>query len=351
MRPLVRPIIRLVIACMLVAILHAGTSCKRTLAKRDAGGSSEGDDADEQLQEKIDEYVKCLNALSTPVRKSRHRYLTWIPSSGPVGNESFADIHKLPAGAAAQCAAGVAKAKTLPPNVVTLENAAAEFASAASEVDRLTNDAQRYFETKEFRADRFARGKAMHPRLMAAWDRFSRADAALHDIIDGITKPLARRVLQRIEREDGKRFRYHRKDVLITARELVEASDPVTNDHAVDFPLYVSADEAFETSLRNLEAYGALQRADLSKEKLAPSYPKAETNYDAFLAAARSYQKAAKDFLLCLREAPARAKTATSTIDVELVDNCGDAPGWKRGEEVVKKYNDFVQVSNDAPFP
>ena len=44
-----------------------------------------------------------------------------------------------------------------------------------------------YYELRLYKDDKWGKGKAMHPRLMAAWDRFSKADTGLHDTLDGIT--------------------------------------------------------------------------------------------------------------------------------------------------------------------
>src|SRR5262249_12009579 len=147
------------------------------------------------------------------------------------------------------CSVGTAKSKTMPPSDVKLEGAGQEFADSAADVDKLINDASAYFDMKAFRDDKWAKGKLLHPQLMQGFDRFSKADRSLHDTLDGITKPLAQRVLARIEREEGKKFRYGRKKVLITARELVEAADPTGEDPDVDFTLYQSTYSDFEKAL------------------------------------------------------------------------------------------------------
>src|SRR4029079_9227481 len=111
----------------------------------------------------------------------------------------------------------------LPPKDAKLEAAGDEFAKTVMELDGLIDEVFVYYDQKNFKDDKFAKGKAMHPRLMAAFSAFSKADTGLHQTLVGITKPLAQRALARIEREEGKKFRYHRKHVLLTARELVEA--------------------------------------------------------------------------------------------------------------------------------
>lgn len=346
------------VAAVMVSAVVGTAGCKKLLAKKDAGagasssgGGTAQDDADEQLQEKLDEYIKCLNALSSSIHQSRSRYLTYIPRTGPTGREGFADLYRLPLGATANCSAGIARSKAMPPSDPKLEAAGGEFAESAAEIDRLITEADRYYDNKDFRDDKWTKGKLLHPRLMASWARFSKADKGLHDTLDGITKPLAQRVLGRIEREDGKKFRYHRKNVLITSRELVEASDPIGEDDDIDFGLYSAAYTTFEKALDDLQAYGALHKSELSNQKTSPSWPMADSNYDAFVKESGHFKKASKEFWRCLRDAPAKAKAPSGKIDMDKMGNCADGPAWKQGDEVIKQYNEFIRTSNNQPFP
>lgn len=349
--------IRIVATAACVVLSTSG--CKNLLKKKsgaDAGVSTTAaltgqDLADEQLQEKLDEYIKCLNSLSSSIHQSRHRYLTYIPKTGPTGREQFADLYKLPASATASCSAGVSRSKSLPPAEPKLESAGQEFSLAASEIDRLMTEMDTYYEMKLFRDDKWVKGKAMHPRLMTSWDKFSKADKNLHDTLDGITKPLAQRVLSRIDREEGKKFRYGRKKVLIAARELIEASDPIGDDDDIDFQLYSASYTEFEKGLDELIAYGSMHKADLANQKLAPAWPMAESNYESFVKEATDFKKAAKEFWRCLRDAPAKAKTPSGKIDMDKIGNCADGPAWKQGDEVIKQYNEFIRTSNSHQFP
>lgn len=346
---------------LLACVALTSTGCKTLLKKKfgaqDAGVSTTtaalgGQDlADEQLQEKLDEYIKCLNSLSSSIHQSRHRYFTYIPRTGPTGREAMADLYKLPVGATANCSAGVSRSKTMPPSEPKLEEAGTEFSLAATEIDRLMTEMDTYYELRLFKDDKWAKGKAMHPKLVEAWGRFSKADKDLHDTLDGITKPLAQRVLGRIEREDGKKFRYGRKKVLITARELVEASDPVGEDDDIDGALYVAAYTEFEKGLDELIAYGTANRAELTKAN-NPAFPMAESNYNQFVKEAGDFKRAAKEFWRCLQDAPAKAKTPSGKIDMDKLGNCSNGvAAWKTGDEVIKQYNEFIRTSNSRQFP
>jgi hypothetical protein len=347
-----------VVVTGLILSAAAGTlGCKNLLKKTlkaDAGATASSatpqDLADEQLQVKLDEYIKCLNSLSSPIHQSRQRYLSFIPKSGPTGKEANAGLYKLNPGTTANCSAGVARAQTEPPSDPKLESVGTEYAAAAADVDQLMSDADNYFELRLFKNDHWEKGKALHPKLMAGWSRFNKADRALHDTLDGITKPLAQRTLGRIEREDGKRFAYNRKKVLIAARELIESSDPSGEDDDIDASLYSASYTDFEKSLDDLSAYGSTHKAELTKAS-NPAFPMSESNYTQFVKEAGDFKTAAKNFWHCLQEAPAKSKTASGKIDVAKIGTCNGGPAWKTAEAVIKHYNDFIQTSNTRQFP
>ena len=351
---------RVAAACVLVAVALTMTGCKKLLALKkksaDAGVSTATttavaqDLADDELQEKLDEYIKCVNTLGSSIHQSRQRYLSYIPRSGPTGRETNAALNRLAVGATAKCSAGISRAKPMPPSDPKLEAAGQEYALAASEINRLLTEMNTYYELRLFRNDKWAKGKLMHPQLMGAWERFSKADKELHDTLDGITKPLSQRVLARIEREDGKKFRYGRKKVLITARELIEASDPVGEDDDVDPNLYTASYTELEKALDELIAYGTLHKPDLANTN-SPAFPLAASNYDQFVREAGDFKKAAKDYWRCLQDAPAKAKTPSGKIELDKIGYCSGAPAWKTADKVIAEYNVFIRTSNDHQFP
>ncbi len=334
--------------------------CKKLLKGGLAGGADAGkptssnhvnspqDDADEHMQEKLDAYIACLNTLSSPVRASRSRYFSWVnPKTGPTGTErNINGLYDLPNAAAQKCTEGLAKAKPLLPKDAKLETAGDDFAKTVTELDGLIHEVFTYYENKNFKDDKFAKGKAIHPRLMAAFSAFSKADTNLHATLDGITKPLALRGLSRIERDEGKSFLFHRKHVLLAARELVEAGDPVGDDDAVDFALYNASFSEVDKALTELQTFGAAHKIDLDARTNA-AWPMAKSNFEQFERAAESYRKKSRDYLRCLRDAPAKAKAPSGKVDQEKMGPCPDG----KPKDVVEKYNEFIRVSNNHPFP
>ena len=329
-------------------LLKGKNSAKDAGATTTTSGNSPQDDLDEQMQEKLDAYIICLNTLSSPVHATRSRYFSWVnPKTGPTGQErNVFGLFDLPADAPQKCTSGLAKSKLLPPRDAKLEAAGDEFAKTVTELDALIKEVFTYYENKNFKDDKFAKGKAVHPRLMTAFTNFSKADNGLHATLDGITKPLAQRALARIEREDGRKFRYHRKHVLLSARELVEAGDPVGEDDNVDFALYNASFGEFDKALTELQGFGLLHKNDLDAQT-NPAWPLAKSNFDQFGRAAEDFRKKSREYLRCLRDAPAKAKTPNGKVDPDKMGPCNDG----RPRDVVQKYNDFIHTSNDHQFP
>ena len=328
--------------------------CKKLKGKgADAGktttsAASPQDDADEAMQDKLEAYITCLNTLSSPVHSTHSRYFSWVnPKTGPTGKErNVLGLFALPKEGPEKCVAGLAKAKLMPPSDPKLESAGSEFARTVTELDQIIDEIFVYYEQKNFKDDGFAKGKAIHPKLAAAFSAFGKADTAMHTTLDGITKPLAQRALARIEREDGKKFRFHRKHVLLSARELVEAGDPVGEDDDVDFALYTASFTEFDKALNELTAYGVTNKKDLDLQSNS-AWPLAASNFDSFSRAAEEYRKKSREFNRCLRDAPAKAKGPTGKVDVDKLPPCPDG----RPRDVIAKYNEFIRNSNDHQFP
>jgi hypothetical protein len=344
--------------------LVAGTGgCKKLLSlklkKTDAGvsdggsatASTQGDDPDDLLQDKINEYIRCQNATSAATYAAQKRYLTRIPKTGPTGKESFAFAAQLPKDSAQLCTTNVAKGKTMPPADAKLEAAGEAYSGVVNEIDGLMNQIYPYFENKDFRDDKWAKGKALHPQIMDAFKRFSKADFELHNVLAGITKPLSQRTLARIEKEDGKQFAWHRLNTLNDAREVLDATNPPGEDDDIDVNLYNSAMTDFEKALDDLQSYGSGHKADLQNKAKAHNWPLAASNFDRFVSSATEFRKAAKDFFRCVRDAPANMKAATGKVDVDRMKSCPDGKPLDVQDKVFTKYNEFIRTSNQSRFP
>lgn len=177
-----------------------------------------------QLIEKLNAYVGCINRLSERSYESRNRYFSWAKKTGPTGKERIIygtyTIYDT-----SDCKKNVEKANALEPRDADLEAAASAYAEAVGTLEPLLKEADDYYEQENYKDDKMAKGKALHPRLVAAWDAFASADKKLRAGVEAIKDKQAAEQLAAIEAKEGRKVRYHVEALMIHAKRLLRAED------------------------------------------------------------------------------------------------------------------------------
>jgi hypothetical protein len=139
----------------------------------------------------------------------------------------------------------------LDPRDAELETAATAYADAASKLEPLLKEADDYYEQENYKDDKMAKGKALHPRLVAAWDAFVAADKKLRAGVETVNDKRALLRLAEIEKTDGKQARYHVEALMIEAKRVFRVNDTAKPDIAeitkaiADYESAVAAAEQF----------------------------------------------------------------------------------------------------------
>jgi hypothetical protein len=172
--------------------------------------------------QKMNAYVGCINRLSARAFESRARYFSWVGKNGPTGRERIIygtyTIYDT-----SDCRKNVEKANTLEPHDAELEAAASAYAEAVSKLEPLLKEADDYYSQQDYKDDKMAKGKALHPRLVAAWNAFESADQKLRSGVDAINDRRALAKLAEIEKSEGKQARYHVEALMIQAKRVLRA--------------------------------------------------------------------------------------------------------------------------------
>lgn len=205
------------------------------------------------LNEKINAYVGCINRLSERSYESRSRYFSWVGKKGPTGKERIIygtyTIYDT-----SDCRAGVEKANSLEPHDAELESAASAYVAAVGALEPLLKEADDYYTQEDYKDDKMAKGKALHPRLVAAWTAFASADTKLRDGIDVIQDKMAADRLAEIESTEGRKDRYHIQALMIRAKHLmrVQSADkpdlPKIKDALADYEAIAKASEDYASA-------------------------------------------------------------------------------------------------------
>ncbi|MCL2714716.1 MAG: YiiG family protein [Alphaproteobacteria bacterium] len=229
------------LACGLISAVAAHVAITPLRAQEQNGGEDEA--RQRALYSKIDAYISCLNSVSPRIYQSRERYFSWAPRSGPTGRESI--IYGLYTfNTPSDCRQSVEMANDVAPHLPQLESAAHAYVNAVTRLFPLVKEANAYYENDNYKDDQMARGRALHPALVAAFDEFFTTDQQLRNLIDPISDGRARQELTAIEKRGGRKLGFELAALLVDAKTLVNAIRA-----APDTARITAALSQFETSL------------------------------------------------------------------------------------------------------
>ena len=185
-------------------------------------------------------------------------------------------------------------------------------------------EADDYYEQEDYKDDKMAKGKALHPRLVAAWTAFASADQKLRTGLDVLQDKLAIEKLAEIERSEGRKERYHIQALMISAKRLNRAQ-------SVDPPNLALITAA-------LGDYEAIAKAT---EEYADANPKSKIG-SGFIGDAKTFLTTAKQLMRRVRD-----KVPYSSGEKMMLNT--DGGGWMvegSPARLLRDYNQLVESYN-----
>lgn len=269
------------------------------------------------IDKKINAYIGCINRLSERSHDSRRRYFSWVGKNGPTGKERI--IYGLyTIYDTTDCKKKVEAANAMEPRDADLEKAAADYAEAVGILEGLLKEADDYYTQENYKDDKMAKGRAMHPTLVAAWEAFAAADQKLRVGIDELQVAMAEQRIAEIERTEGINDRYHIEAVMLSAKRLMRvqsASQP-------DLAAMSKALDDYEAILKATETY-----AKINKDAKIGSN---------FISTAKSFLTTAKQLMRRVRD-----KVPYSQGDRMMLDGGG---GWMVEGSPARLARDYNQL-------
>lgn len=175
--------------------------------------------ASNPLIAKLNPYVECTNRHSARIFDSRARYASWVSKNGPTGKERI--IYGLyTIYDTADCRAAIVKANAAEPRDPEWEAAATAYGEAIGVLEPLLKEANDYYDQQNYKDDKMAKGRALHPRLMAAWNAFAKADAGLRARTELASDKVTVAKIAEIEAAEGKKVRWHVETLMLQAKRL-----------------------------------------------------------------------------------------------------------------------------------
>jgi hypothetical protein len=328
---------------LLALCLAPSLGCKRIVqiarekeAAKAAGQPAQRVDDDAALGEKLNGYIRdCLNRYSKSVHSAEERYFSWADSKkGPSGKErnvyGIYDITLDPE----QCKAAIAKSNAALPKKPDIEKLADAYSNALLTVVPVINDAHKYYERGDYKGDKMAKGKQMHPKLITAFETFDKADTELSKLVDQVQEDLDRRELVRIEKEEGKKGHWYTLNTTLLAKPVLhEGAKDVSRDPSkINLAALTVACDNFEKAVDGFETWSNQAKGESG-------------NVSSFLRAAKDLVIAGKDLVRHIRD-----KKPYSDTDKRQM---GTASGWMvegSPDALLDKYNKLIDAYNSVRF-
>jgi tetratricopeptide (TPR) repeat protein len=272
-----------------------------------------------------------MNGTSKRVVDSRNRYLSWVVDEkvGPTGKER--NIYGLYDINADTCYPSLDRAKGLQPPLPEVESAAAEYRKALEELDPLVKQADKYYDQNDYKDDKMAKGKALHPQLMNAFAKFEQVSKGFEERVTTLNDGVNARQFVRLEKDPTRRLQYLSQKSLNEAKALIKLTD-IAELKELDLQKYDVAVQTYDKALSELEQYADSHKAEVDKAMMFSSY----------LSSAKTFLKSAKELLRRKRDNKDFNKEFFSKSSPNMVDG--------HPAQVVETYNRMIGDSNNLRY-
>jgi len=306
-----------------LAVIAIGTAVLGAPLFANVAHAEEQEEASSSLAQKLNAYIGCINRLSGRSYESRSRYFSWAPKSGPTGKERIIygtyTIYDT-----SDCKKDVEQANALEPHDAGLEAAATAYVTAVTKLAPVLKEADDYYTQQDYKDDKMVKGKALHPRLVAAWDEFASADQKLRDGVEAVNDRIALEKLAAIEKSEGRKAHYYIEALMIQAKRVLHTQ------------------EAESPNLDEItKALGEYEATVKAAEQLAGSADDSKVG-SMFINNAKSFLTTAKQLMRRIRD-----KVPYSTGDKMMLSNAGS--GWMvegSPPRLTRDYNELVDSYN-----
>ena len=288
---------------------------------------------DAALSARLNAYIACTNGFSSGVYRVRDAYLGYFkdPAAGPARKQKrvYTSSFKL-RHTDRVCADPVAKAQAVPGSLPELDKAGDEYLAALLALEPLLAQAEDYYRQENYKDDRFALGRELHPQLMQAWAEFARADEALREISTRLNDERQDRELILLEGEQGRTFPFLSQTVMATAKKLIRIGS-VPDYPELDLERFSGQLGTYEAAVKELEEYVA-ENADEVK-KLG--------RVGGLVSSSKTYLIAAKELMRRKRDNEKYSRGDRATIRANNAQSVEGHPA-----RVVDAYNKLIDAAN-----
>jgi len=308
----------------------AGAAAEQAASASVAGGGVKGATPEEQkdaeLAEKLQGYIECLNGASRDASRSRTNYLRSVDADkGPGPKTRSVYVSEI---TTEYCTKALDKVQSKNPALPEVQAAATEYRAALEALAPIAKTLHQYYDRKDFKDDKYAKGQELHPKLMAAFTAFEKANDTLDEKVTTLNDAVGQRHLARLKDRPDRRLEYLVELSVNDAKKLVKLVD-VDSIAKLDATAYSAALDAYQKSYTDFETHAAAHPDEASKV----------LSLSIFKSSAEEYLKASKELMRRKRDNKDFTREFGSPEHVE-----------GHPAKVVRSFNDLVDRSNRLTF-
>jgi hypothetical protein len=233
---------------LLVALVLSAAACKPK-KQEDEKPAEPAPPKSVSESEKSNAYIECSNRFVSRAYQSRDRYLSWVDAKkGPTGKEDIVyGVYTLVGDVKVECRDRLT-AVSNGPSMPELEAAGEHLTASLETLAPLLEEANDYFSGKDYQRDAWAKGKELHPKLMAAFEAFEKADAEMGAVLDAREDASLESQLAELSKSPDPTG-YVLTNVIYTGKKLVHLASGVDDIGAIDLAAFQAALETFAAAV------------------------------------------------------------------------------------------------------
>ncbi len=318
-----------------VALLSSQVGCKKLAQTRarllDAGAAASAATESVDDDQALNGLVDCLNGLDHSISKSLERYTSWLPDAkegapqpGPTGKETRVfGFYQISDHDVTTCEKGLKLAISKP----EFKDASEKFKAVTEKIVPAINEANVYYDRKDYKDDKFAKGKELHAKLWPLAEEFFKVSHEFRGIVVKANDARMEAELKEVEAKQGRKLLFQKLNVLAHAKASVrvaaEEKAPLTELE----PLMV----AYEKAVDEMKTYASSHKDEAEKVMM----------WSMFENKVEEYLKVLKDRVRRVRD-----KKAYTSSEIRLLES---GSGWMvegSSAKANRAYNDLVSSSN-----
>jgi hypothetical protein len=277
-----------------------------------AAAQQQADDAT-AITAKMNAYAALMNRTMR-ASESIERYESWVDmDKGPTNKERAFGVYQLYD--VTKLIAEASKALDTAPKLAELDAGMKAYIEAYSKLAPIIDEANTYYERKDYLDDNLARGKQIHKQFVPAAAAFLAAREKVEQDFQAEEMKLAQRELAVIEQQEGRKANWHRTNLMLAAQRIIDRM-PSNESPLVDIAAFEADVSLFAIASKDFDDY---RKSD----------PEALENLQgpvqSFLAASREFRDT-----------------------IKLVKSDVRRGGGQKLQAVVNAYNALVGTANNA---